>query len=203
MDDCVVIALFRHGLTEANKRKAYLGWKDSTLSPEAMKILPMRAYDACFSSDLQRCVKTAKLLFPNSNPQRFEEFREINFGKWDGKTYEDLKEDSLYRQWLSDPLRYCPPDGESFRQFQERLQVGWGKIVAEIFRQNLKSSSVITHGGVIRYLLSRYAPIKKEFWEWHSSHTQGYELIFSREALRRGERCTLLQAVPLTEKENG
>ena len=33
MDDTVAISLFRHGLTEANKRHAYLGWTDSPLCP--------------------------------------------------------------------------------------------------------------------------------------------------------------------------
>ena len=30
MDDAVVVALFRHGLTEENKRHAYIGWTDAS-----------------------------------------------------------------------------------------------------------------------------------------------------------------------------
>jgi hypothetical protein len=30
----------------------------------------------------------------------------MNFGKWEGKTYEDLKEVPLYQRWLSDPISY-------------------------------------------------------------------------------------------------
>jgi alpha-ribazole phosphatase len=56
---------------------------------------------------------------------------------------------------------------------------------------------------VIRLLLSKFAPGEKEFWSWNVSHDSGIELIFEREALRRDERCTLLQVVPLTGKENG
>ena len=35
MDDAVVVALFRHGLTEENKRKAYIGWTDSPICEDA------------------------------------------------------------------------------------------------------------------------------------------------------------------------
>ena len=67
MDDTVVIALFRHGLTEENKRKAYLGWNDSPLCPESKRIGTSKRYEHYFSSDLQRCISTVKLLFPNKN----------------------------------------------------------------------------------------------------------------------------------------
>ncbi|MDQ6597400.1 histidine phosphatase family protein [Bacillus salipaludis] len=203
MDDSVVIALFRHGLTEANKRKAYLGWTDSPICIGEIKVPVKSVYDGYFSSDLKRCIETAKIFFPNTNPKLLKELREINFGAWDGKTYDELKEDSRYQKWLSDPFQYYPPDGESFQQFQKRIQAGWRQMVDEILLKDLQSCVVITHGGVIRQLLTKYAPEKKEFWEWQSPHHRGFELTTNREALRRGERCTLLQEVPLMEKGNG
>ena len=36
MDDALVVALFRHGITEENKRRAYLGWTDAPLSEDAV-----------------------------------------------------------------------------------------------------------------------------------------------------------------------
>jgi alpha-ribazole phosphatase len=203
MDDRVVIALFRHGLTEENQRMAYLGWNDSPLCAEARMISTTSQYDIYFSSDLQRCVNTAILLFPNENVFLLNHLREMNFGKWEGKTYEELKNEKLYQLWLSDSFHYCPPEGESFQQFIERVQAGWQKIIEEIQTKQLHRCAVITHGGVIKYLLSKFAPEQKEFWSWQTPHGQGIELIFERESLRRGERCTLLQVVPLTEKEHG
>lgn len=203
MDDRVVIALYRHGLTEENKRKAYLGWNDSPLCCESLKITISRRYEHYFSSDLQRCISTAKILFPNTKLFLLDHLREIDFGKWEGKTYNDLKEDRLYQQWLSDPIKNCPPSGESFQQFTNRVQAGWKKIINEVLSQNIRRCAVVTHGGVIRYLLSEFAPERKEFWSWQAPHEQGFELIFERESLRRGKRCTLLLEVPLTVKEHG
>jgi alpha-ribazole phosphatase len=198
VDDRVVIALFRHGITEENRRKAYLGWNDSPLCPESKPISVTNSYQRYFSSDLQRCTDTAEILFPSSSPYLLKELREMNFGQWEGNTYEDLKENRLYRQWLADPVTHCPPDGESFDKFTKRVDAGWARMIEEVLSSRLQSCAMITHGGVIRYLLSRFAPHQKEFWEWQANHDQGFELIFERESLRRGTRCTLLLEVPLT-----
>jgi alpha-ribazole phosphatase len=203
MDDRVVIALFRHGLTVENKRKAYLGWNDSPLCPETKELSITRRYEYYFSSDLQRCISTVQLLFPNTNPFLIEELREMHFGKWEGKTYDELKNDLFYQLWLSDPFHICPPKGESFHQFTKRVQAGWKRVIQEILSQSIQRCGVMTHGGVIRYLLSELAPEQKAFWSWQTPHDQGFELIFDKEALRRGERCTLLLEVPLTAKEHG
>jgi alpha-ribazole phosphatase len=203
MDDHVVIALFRHGLTEENKRNAYLGWNDSPLCPESQNLSTTRTYDSYFSSDLNRCICTANLLFPNENLFLLKDLREIDFGKWQGKTYEELKNEERYRQWIDDPIHYCPPEGESYQQFGKRVQHAWGKITKEILLANIQSCAVITHGGVVKHLLAEFAPEKKEFWNWKVPHGTGIELIFEREAIRRGERCILLQEVPLTGKEHG
>jgi alpha-ribazole phosphatase len=203
VDDRVVIALFRHGVTEENKRRAYLGWNDSPLWMKSKEISPSKSYEIYFSSDLQRCISTAEILFPHNIPFVLKDLREMNFGQWEGKTYDDLKENQLYRQWLSNPVTNCPPEGETFHEFTSRVMIGWDKIIQKVLSQRLQSCAVITHGGVIRYLLSTFAPEQKDFWEWQAKHDHGFELIFNREALRRGERCTLLQEVPLTAKELG
>lgn len=203
MDDCVVIALFRHGLTEENKRKAYLGWNDSPLCAEAQNLSTTNRYECYFSSDLQRCISTSSILFPNENLILLKEIREMDFGKWEGKTYEDLKGETQYQQWLTDPLHLCPPNGESFMQFSKRVQSGWYHITNEILAHDMERCAVISHGGVMKYLLSKYAPDDREFWSWEVQHSLGFELIFTKESLRRGDRCTLLQVVPLMEKEHG
>jgi len=203
MDDTVVIALFRHGLTEENKRKAYLGWNDSPLCPESKKVSTSNRYQIYFSSDLQRCISTANLLFPTNRLNLLPHLREMNFGQWEGKTYEDLKELSQYQRWLSDPTSYYPPGGESFMEFTHRVQTGWIRITEEILSGNVENCAIITHGGNIRFLLSEFAPVKNDFWSWQAPHDLGYELIFEREALRRRDRCTLLREVPLTAKAHG
>lgn len=205
MDDTVVIALFRHGLTEANKRHAYLGWTDSPLCPiEKKKIKrPSEEYEYLFSSDLARCLETSKILFPTLDPHILIELREMNFGEWEGKTYEDLQGDSNYQKWLANPNLIRPTNGESFAEFSQRVELGWGKVVKRLSESNVKRTVIMTHGGVIRSLLTKIAPMKKDFWEWETAHGKGYELVWNLNDLRRGERCTLLREVPLMANLNG
>ena len=205
MDDVVAITLFRHGLTEANKRHAYLGWTDSPLCPIAKKEIRgvITSYDQVFSSDLGRCLETAKLMFPQYAPYVIPEFREMNFGHWEGKVYEELKNNEDYQHWLIDPSSIKPPYGETFAEFSIRVMQGWDELTKRIIDLNMKRVAIMTHGGVVRFLLTRFSPEKKSFWEWTISHGKGYEFIWDLEGLRRGERCILLQEVPLMANRNG
>lgn len=204
----MVITIFRHGLTEGNKRKAYMGWNDSSLTEEALtqlrstKLDPTH-YDLFVSSDSNRCVQTLGLLFPKAQPERFLELREMNFGDFQGKTYEELQNVDSYKKWLSNPFTYSPPNGESFAQFTGRIDGAWEKVVHHILEHKVRNPFIVTHGGVIKYLLSKYAPSEKEFWEWSIAHGCGYEFLFDLEQLRRGDRCISLQEVPLTANEGG
>ncbi|AZV61996.1 histidine phosphatase family protein [Peribacillus frigoritolerans] len=205
MADIVAITLLRHGLTVANERKAYLGWTDSPLSTEGEKeILDLRGsypqYEKIFSSDLSRCVETARLLFPHAVPIKNPLFREMNFGSWEGRTNHELKTDGDYLNWLERPMEALVPGGESYPAFSERVNNGWKQLIA--CKEN--RFALMTHGGVIRDLLVRYAPKEKSFFDWGISHGRGYELIWEdRNSLRRGERCTLLQEAPIMGKQNG
>lgn len=201
MDDTVVIALFRHGLTEANRRREYLGWTDSPLCEDIERV--SEEYDILFSSDLGRCLVTAGRMFPNEKPQPFFEFREMNFGEWEGKTYEELQHKPEYRRWISSPLMVKPLGGELFKEFTERVDKGWDIVKEKMMDTSLNKAAIITHGGVIRALLAKWAPVEKDFWEWTVPHGQGYELVWNRQDLRRGARCTLLREVPLTVNQNG
>ncbi|HEY9577103.1 MAG TPA: histidine phosphatase family protein, partial [Pseudobacillus sp.] len=89
MDDLVVIGLYRHGLTADNERRAFSGWTDSVLSEAGKRKLEqikphIPSYEKVITSDLQRCIKTASILFPNNAIEVWPQFRELNFGRWEG-----------------------------------------------------------------------------------------------------------------------
>ncbi|MGE7604211.1 histidine phosphatase family protein [Peribacillus sp. NPDC097675] len=206
MVDSVAITLLRHGLTEANERKAYLGWTDSPLSMKGKKDIQelkhlYPTYERIHTSDLGRCTETLRQLFPNIFIVKNPSFREMNFGSWEGRTYDELKTNAEYQKWLENPMVAEVPKGESYPEFSRRVQDGWIQLTAS---EDGHSYALMTHAGVIRELLSCYAPMEKPFWDWSIPHAMGYELIWdNRESLRRGERCTLLQAVPIMGKQNG
>ncbi|MCA0170399.1 histidine phosphatase family protein [Bacillus sp. RAR_GA_16] len=203
MDERVVITLFRHGVTDDNKRGAYIGWTNPSISEGAEFADVPDDYDLIFTSDLDRCLQTTKRLFPHRKPITMPLFREILFGEWEGKTYADLEHDRQYQRWVTDPLAEAPPGGESFTEFTERIDQGFQALVEQLDVQLNKKVILTTHGGVIRYLLMKYAPEKKSFWEWKVPHGSAVELEWKREDLRRDARCTSLRVVPIMANQNG
>ena len=49
-----------------------------------------------------------------------------------------------------------------------------------IVEEGFKRVAIVTHGGVIRYLLSKLVPEKRDFWEWKVPHGQGFELVYGQ-----------------------
>ncbi|WP_246589530.1 histidine phosphatase family protein [Desertibacillus haloalkaliphilus] len=202
MDDRVAITLLRHGLTKANEEKRYLGWSDVGLSEKGRKQLQTYATsdyptgDLYLSSDLLRCVQTLEVLYPHRPYDVEKNLRECHFGNWELKTYHELKHQQEYRNWLTNPSDHAPINGEGMQQFNQRVTIAWQKVISYFEAEHIRHLIIVTHGGVIRALLSDYAPVKKEFWEWEIGHGKGYTLIGDRQQVRGNQRCTLLQEVP-------
>ena len=209
VDDFMVIAFIRHGLTKENEKGKYIGWTNSSLSRKGIDLLKSRKktfnqYEGCFSSDLNRCLETAHLLFPNVPVISSPLLRELHFGEWEGLTYEVLKDDRVYQEWLTDPY-VSPPGGEGMDQFRKRVELAWQQILSQSEALNGKRYAVITHGGVIRHLLTSLSPGNedKSFWEWEITHGNGYELVWETEEDWRDQVCTSLREVPLMERDDG
>jgi alpha-ribazole phosphatase len=208
MDEHLVVTLLRHGLTAENEKHAYIGWSDVPLSQKGREQLrlyrPLHTnYDLYVSSDLKRCIETAEILFPGQPFVACSSFREIHFGEWEGKTYEELKDQELYQEWLKHPFTVCFPGGEGFYHFTKRIDKGWRQLLHYMFTKGRQKGLIITHGGVIRYLLHKFAPKKSDFWEWKIPHGAAFTLIWTEKKERGQKRCTLLQEVTLTESLNG
>lgn len=207
MDDCVVISLLRHGLTKENEKKAYIGSIDSPLSKKGEENIRSINHklpsEIIFTSPLLRSKQTAEIFFPNESVYIVPELKEMDFGIFEGKTYEELKNNPSYRHWLSAPFSNQPPLGEAFHEFKMRVKFGWNEVIEKLWENNLSSAVIVTHGGVIRQLLSSYTFDTRPFFEWAIPHGGGYQLIFLKDDFRRGDICMSLQEVPITEKPNG
>lgn len=88
------------------------------------------------------------------------DLQEIDFGRWEGLSFEEISAQSPDRvaDWASGRLDFSFPEGESLEDFWtrvcragDRLASGPGTRVA-----------VVTHGGVIRYLLCHYLGLPPE-----------------------------------------
>ncbi|MFB5762873.1 histidine phosphatase family protein [Paenibacillus medicaginis] len=179
------LILVRHGTTQWNREKRYVGHADPGLLPDAegeLGALGQRLRGMCFakvySSDLRRCTETLRLAAPQLAAEAVldERLRELDFGAWDGETYESLKDMQLYRSWLDDPRCVTPPGGESLEHFEGRLTGFLKSLLEEILVENRSGAEgipavlAVTHGGVIRQLAALTVP-GLDFWSVQLSPT--------------------------------
>jgi broad specificity phosphatase PhoE len=154
------LVLIRHGsLGKFDGR--YIGRTDPSLSPDgrrqARRLSKMFAEirrAPVWSSPLRRCRETARLAFPNRRARIQSDLSEMNFGKWEGLTFDEARKrhPQSARRWMKGEARFRFPDGESLPEFFARLR----RVRAKIDRVRSRKLIVVAHGGVIRGLLSLY-----------------------------------------------
>jgi len=103
-----------------------------------------------FSSDLPRCARLAEALAAHWNIQLelTPSLREMNFGDWEGRSYDDIDamDGSRWRAWCDDWRHGTPPGGESVDDLEKR--------VSQWLMTHAPSAAdlLVTHAGVIRVL---------------------------------------------------
>ena len=171
------LVCIRHGRTQWNKDKRYLGHTDIGILEESQtelllvkEALEGRTFHKVFCSDLKRCRETLDLIYPSLPGQVVYDhrLREMDFGDWEGRTYDQLKHLSMYRDWLDNPQMVTPPGGESWGQFQQRL-ADFMDSLACVMKGNYNDNTadpalLVTHGGVIRQLAAMTIP-DLMFWD--------------------------------------
>lgn len=181
----MIIYLFRHGKTKANENRLYCGSTDLPLSDlgqaELKAIPPAPLADVYAHSGLKRAAQSLEILCgEDKNAIEIPDLREMSFGEFEMLSYEQLKEDPLYIDWIEE-RREAPPRGESKREFKERIINGFKKL------KNLcpKDGSVLalTHGGVIAVLMEELLPGQKNFYEWQPACGHGIKIEMDRNSV--------------------
>ena len=172
-----MIYLIRHGKTPANEAHLYCGSTNIGLSELGMEELKSRHYaftaDRYITSGMKRTEQTLRILFGEVPFTREPEFREVDFGIFEMKSYAELKDDPDYQTWLTgDNEANTPPEGESGRAMTARVLRAYKKVEA------LPGDTVIvTHGGVIAAILAALFPEEgKNRYAWQPKPGCGYAI---------------------------
>lgn len=187
---CKEILLLRHGMTEANEKHLYCGRLDWPLSPAGKEALRRKAaaadhiygeWDAYYTSGMKRTDETLQVLFREAAERSRKEcpgLREMDFGVFEGKSYEELKEDPAYQEWISgDNEKNLCPGGGSGRQMQADVLEAFDRILRE---EPAERIAVVTHGGPIAAIMQALFPEEdRSRYEWQSSYGEGYMLRIS------------------------
>ena len=120
------LLLVRHGRLGADYLGRLIGATDPPLDPEGErqgKTLAERlvrwAPQACFCSPMQRCRQMAALVAPNLSPQVDVDLREIDFGRWENRTFAEAaaEDQSLVDRWARMSPEFGFPGGETVARF--------------------------------------------------------------------------------------
>ncbi|MDD5084580.1 MAG: histidine phosphatase family protein [Candidatus Omnitrophica bacterium] len=166
------LILVRHGETDCNSKRVYCGASDPSLNEKGVwqaQRLAARLKDArpdgVYSSDLKRAYETAGIVFGSNRVGKLKDFREMDFGVFQGLRYDDIMEKypALYTEWINNVAGVNIPGGESFERLRERVSKG---LVSILSRHGEGTVALVSHGGPIRIILCEALGFGLEkFWE--------------------------------------
>ena len=149
------LILMRHAATAGNLLRRYIGTTDEPLSPEgraAAQAVRAPAAELVFVSPLLRCRETAEICFPGAEQIVVPDLRETDFGLFENKSYEDLREVPEYVRWLESGGTLPFPGGESR---------------GERYETNKKSpAAVVAHGGTIMAIMAARGEPRRGYYDW-------------------------------------
>lgn len=172
------ILLIRHSITAGNLARRYVGRTDESLCPEGRALAEKSAAhlpepNTVYSSPMLRCLETAEILFPGKAVKSINGFRETDFGRFEYKTYDELKNDESYRAWLDSSGALAPPDGESRDEVKARVLSAFDSVLRETSaRAGL--AAIVAHGGTIMTLMHALALPEREYYDWQVKNCQGF-----------------------------
>lgn len=144
--------LIRHTTPKVSKNTIY-GWSEVESLQEkflqeatAIKAKLPANINQIFSSDSLRCKQLANHLFPEKEIIFSSQLRELHFGDWEMKTWNNVNQTHL-QKWMDNFVSEVVPNGESYEQLYKRV-VCWFKTIS---LEN--STAIVCHAGVIRSLL--------------------------------------------------
>ncbi|MBQ6321455.1 MAG: histidine phosphatase family protein [Lachnospiraceae bacterium] len=174
----MLVELIRHGLTKSNLERRYLGLTDEPLSVQGKKALIKAQYScpAVYVTKLCRTSETASILFPGASRIVVNGLEEMDFGRFDGKTGEEMAEDRDYIRWVEGGCRSRCPGGEDKKSFCTRVTTAFDALLTEAFRKGEKEVRIVCHGGTIMAVMERYASEKKDYFSWNRPCGCGYLL---------------------------
>lgn len=170
------IYITRHGETQWNQEGRLQGWKNSPLTEKGMKYASLLGkkledvpFQTIFSSPSGRAVQTAELIRSERKiPIEYvENLKEFNFGDWEGKTKEDIKQLNWedYENFWKKPHLYNhrPHKGESLQNLKDRIKDALTEIVQKSENGNIL---IVSHAIAIRAMLAVCQNIPDEkFWD--------------------------------------
>jgi len=178
------IALVRHGDNDFIAKRiagrtpnVHLNSTGNQQANELAQSLSSAPIEAIFSSPLERAVETAQPLARVKDlPIQIEPgLIEIDFGDYQGKTWEWLYQQPHWIQFDKSPADIAFPNGESVASVQQRAVAAIDQIAQNC--RALKAVALFTHGDIIRLAVAYYLKIPLNDYRRFIVHPASISLI--------------------------
>jgi len=169
--------LIRHGTTQGNLERRYIGCRtDEDLCTEGIAELKAQHYpdaDMVFASPMRRCIQTAGIIYLGKPICIVDNFRECDFGEFEGRNYEELKDNPAYQVWLDSDGELSFPGGESRKEFSARCVKAFEEIIHDLPEG---SYAFILHGGTIMAIMEYFAKPTGSYYDYQVQNGRGFIL---------------------------
>ena len=201
------IVLIRHGITEGNVRHLYYGSTNVPLAPKGIDQLKAQRAEGIYpdgtgaqfyTTGMGRTLQTLELIYDDVPHETIKDLREIDFGDFEMKSYEELMAYEEYRDWITATNdTKAPPNGESIRDFRTRVIRGFEEVRRRHSIRTLELrhheedalSIVICHGGTISSIMNYIWPgVYDNMYGWLPDPGHGYELQLTDDAITGYDR---------------
>lgn len=182
------VYLLRHGITEGNKKRLYYGITDLPLVKEGIEavserknagIYPNKNGFKLITSGLLRTKQTLFEIYGNDVDFISDSrLNEINFGKFEMKSYDELKDREDYKEWISrDNWSKLCPNGESGEIMCKRAFSALDEYIKE-------DCIIVCHGGIITSFMQKLFTNDSKhnnYYEWQPKPCEGYKIEFDND----------------------
>lgn len=194
----VEIVLIRHGKTEGNKEKRYIGRTDQPLSEEGIAGIKENlgrypSVEKVYASPMKRTRQTAELIYPGQAPELVDGLREMDMGVFEGKNHAELKNRPSYILWVATRGKISIPGGESMKDFGKRTMDAFTQVLGDMQAEGIKRSAVLAHGGTIMSIVSQLAD--DDYYKYMVNNGAGFRLTLDDDG-------KLLDLKPLLKEDN-
>jgi len=203
------VHFIRHGAISSTLKGRYIGTTDVPLSQEGRAELQRMDSEldypyakVVFSSPLKRCTQTARVLYPDLEPLVIEHLSECNFGEWENKSADELRDNDDFKKWLAGDNSVKPPRGESNSDFLRRICLIFENIVDGLMKTGTTDAVIITHGGVMSSLLSVYGLPQAKPFDWACDNGYGYSLRITPMLWQRDKVAEVYDRIPRERDED-
>lgn len=187
------IILIRHFATKENLQKKYIGFTDVPIvtSIHNEKTYTNESMSPIFISPLLRCRETAEIMFPKSVKIVIENLKEMNFGSFENKNYDELNNNSDYTKWLNSNCETKCPNGESKSEFIMRTKSAFCEIIEYGLSKKMNSLIVIAHDGTAKAAAEAFLKTNIPYFSFKLSYGESLKFKCHENEWRKHQILTI------------